>query len=166
MVAAYLLVTITNSSTNLTNSTLNDNSAIYDGGGIHSGFYAIPATDIAIVDSTLSGNSAGGNGGGVFLGTGVDFTLSHSTIAFNIADNNQDGSGRGGGIYSMSGPSPSLYHVIIAKNRHGVSTPDDIYGAVTANWTLIGTDDGATIDGSNIFLGLIRCWPHWPITAG
>ena len=58
----------------------------------------------------------------------------------------------GGGINVTGAGSMSLDHTIVAGNTRGGSTHDDIAGAVTARFALIGDNTGATItdNGGNL----------------
>lgn len=89
----------------LTNSTLSGNTAISDGGGIH--------TDgtLAVANSTVSGNSADANGGGFFIADSdaVAITLVNSTVSANSA-------GYVGGIVMPANKSVTAYNSIIAGN--------------------------------------------------
>ncbi|MFK7805089.1 MAG: choice-of-anchor Q domain-containing protein [Anaerolineae bacterium] len=74
---------------NLIKSTVRDNTATVNGGGI-----ASDNNDaLSITDSTISGNTASGNGGGVFVNFTIDpVSIVNSTIS-------QNGAASGGGIF-------------------------------------------------------------------
>ena len=85
----------------LSNSTLNDNSAVSDGGGICNSSGRGAGVSFIVKNSTISGNSASGNGGGIynaalqtFAGAGV--TVINSTLSGNSSN------ARGGGIYNSN----------------------------------------------------------------
>ncbi|MCA9102605.1 MAG: hypothetical protein KDA63_15705 [Planctomycetales bacterium] len=125
-------ITIRNStiSNNSTPGTAND-----DGGAIYS------SGTILVIATTISGNSAFNGGGLKSPGT---TTIRHSTIANNSATST------GGGINSFG--SVSLDHTIVADNT-AVANGRDVSGTVTANWSLIETTTGATINGANNITG-------------
>ena len=76
----------------VTNSTISENSATNNGGGIYTA-----GSDVTLVDSAVVDNSSGREGGGVSTQAG-DINLTNSTVSGNqsVAD--------GGGIQSRSGP--------------------------------------------------------------
>ncbi len=86
----------------VTDCTLSGNVAGADGGAIHDDFGMT-----AVANSLIAANSAGGSGGGIFA-TGT-VTVGSSTIACNSAEND------GGGIYSNS--ILSIFNSIVALNR-------------------------------------------------
>ena len=86
----------------VTDCTLSGNVAGADGGAIHDDFGMT-----AVANSLIAANSAGDTGGGIFA-TGT-VTVGSSTIACNSAEND------GGGIYSNS--ILSIYSSIVALNR-------------------------------------------------
>ena len=107
-------------------STLSGNSAYYYGGGIYN-----PGT-LTLTDSTLSGNSAQYYYGGGIHNTGTAI-VTNSTIAGNSATY-----GSGGGIYN--GSTTTLNNTIVAGNTGSYCA--DIYGSVTANYSLIQDTTG------------------------
>jgi predicted outer membrane repeat protein len=134
----------------ITDSTINDNTAADDGGAIFAGGSAG-----RIFNSTISGNHAGATGddygGGVFISD--DSYFYDSTITGNSA-------GYGGGVYAQSGDTAFIYNTIVAGNTAtapGGNFPPgvDVYGPVTAAFSLIQTvDDGTAVTeapvGSNV----------------
>ena len=107
-------------------------------------------TRTTISNSTISGNMAEGSGGGIKIGEqfdGGEVYIKHSTITGNRADSDDDGIGTGGGIdVGSSGTVVTIQHTIVAGNFRGIGTVrDDINGPVTATWSLIGINTGATI---------------------
>ena len=110
------------------NSTISGNEADFGGGIAGSG---------NVTDSTISGNRANHSGGGVY----GPFALVRSTITDNRADADNNGTGSGGGLADV----PSISNTILAGNFRSVSTSDDVSGTVTAEFSLIGVDTGATI---------------------
>ena len=135
----------------LTRVTISGNQAQGGhGGGIFS------SNILTLINSTISGNTADIDGGGIFgcpLGTSV--TSNNSTIAYNIADNDNDGEGSGGGIFRDGGTAVTLYHTIVSDNTKGSdasSTPDDLSTPVTSEGYNLISDTataGGLTDGVN-----------------
>jgi Dockerin type I domain len=109
-------------------STINDNTAT-----------AVAASgNVSIDNSTISRNT-GTSGGGISVGVSGAVTVTHSTITANRA------STTGGGIFVNPGGGVALDHAIIAGNTLTSSARQDISGAVSARYSLIGDDSGATV---------------------
>jgi hypothetical protein len=163
-----------NGSLNVSDSTLSGNSASYggglfgrtntmtierstisgnqsqnsNGGGIESVFATLNVINSTISGNSVTGQSGFGNGGGI-LSYVSNTTINHSTITANYA------TAAGGGINAFGG-SLSLNNTIVAGNFRGM-TRDDISGAATASYSLIGDSTGATITnngGSQIGNGM------------
>lgn len=147
---------VTGGNTFVSNATISGNSAGSRGGGIQ-----LNTNDVAEISQvTISDNSAGLDGGGIYVTAYARAAaIVHSTIAFNTADSDNNGIGTGGGIavFVGAGNSPAaLSHVIVAGNKRGPATSNDIgatiSGSVTAHWSIIEVAD-ATINGSNNLVG-------------
>lgn len=120
----------------LQNSTLSDNSAAIDGGGLLSNGV------VTITNSTISGNSSGGVGGGIAVYSGT-VKVQNSTIYANHADvglfeNPPTGAG---GVDVASGAVFAFYQTIIAGNYYNQGNaffgPDECHGTLTSqhyNW--------------------------------
>ena len=140
------------------NSTFSGgNSATGAGGAINNyGAGATGNATLRIVNTTISGNKANGDGGGIYNTNNASAatattTLTNVTVTNNRADNNTDATGAGGGIRALSG-TVSLKNTIVSGNFKGGSpslVPDDINGAVNADYSLIGNTTGAGITGAN-----------------
>ncbi len=117
----------------ITGSTISGNSAGGNGGGIHLETRGRGEPRLNLTTSTVSGNTANGNGGGI-AGPGP-MTISHSTITHNIADADGDGDGAGGGITEGS---ITLDHTIVSGNIDHSSTANDIAGIFDSTRSLIG----------------------------
>jgi hypothetical protein len=119
----------------ITNSTISNNSSSggFGGGiGVQQG-----AVRLTVISSTISSNKTGNAGGGIAMfGTASGF-IYNSTIAFNASTGNN-----GGGIV-VSAPV-TLRSCIVAKNSAAGSGPD-ISGTVTANFSFVGDQSGATL---------------------
>ena len=126
----------------MTRSTISGNHSSFRGGGVY--FYE---TTASIVDSTISGNSALAAGGiwGVSYYAAL-VQIENSTIAFNSA------SGAGG--IDSKGIDLEIDSTIVSNNS-ATSAPE-IFGNVTANFSLIGSSTGSTsgaiISGANNIL--------------
>jgi hypothetical protein len=93
---------------------------------------------LTIIDSTVSGNVApSGSGGGLFLSDSTT-VIRNSTIAFNAAT-------VGGGI--CSGTKPVIQSTIVAKNVSDAGP--DIFGQVTATFSLIGNTSQVALDAGS-----------------
>ena len=126
-------------------STISGNSGA-DGGGISQS-----QGDLTISSSTLSGNMVGRNGGGIRSVSG-SLTVRHSTISGNAADTAIGGyTGRGGGVW-VGSSTAILDHTIVAANIRQTATRDDLFGAATARYCLMGDSTGATITSSGLNL--------------
>jgi hypothetical protein len=128
----------------LTSSTVSGNNADSQGGGIH-----IPSGVTATVtSSTISGNHAVSRGGGIYsAASNNDVTFNHSTIAFNTSP-----SGASTGVGFRSANRAILNHTIISNNLRGTS-PDDVNGTFTANFSLIGNAGSASITNNTSIVG-------------
>ncbi|MEW6494201.1 MAG: DUF4347 domain-containing protein [Cyanobacteriota bacterium] len=89
-------------------TTIRDNSAAREGGGINIG--DSPNT-LILSDSTISGNSAGNDGGGIYsIGSSNTLEVTNSTISGNLAGNS------GGGIEISEGGNLTLTDSTISDN--------------------------------------------------
>jgi Planctomycete extracellular/Chlamydia polymorphic membrane protein (Chlamydia_PMP) repeat len=115
----------------VTRTTINDNFADDDGGGIQTISGAV-----TVADSTISGNStlAGGDGGGIYASFASSVTVNHSTISGNT-------SGSGGGIYSRRGR---------------LTVTDSVISENAAIGTMFTFELGGYGDGGGIFFGDAR----------
>jgi CSLREA domain-containing protein len=93
-----------NGTVTITASSIYSNAAAGSGGGIYNLNQEFAQGVITLSNSTLSGNSAVQSGGGIFNDRfGATTSLSHVTVANNIADADNDGAGTGGGICKAPG---------------------------------------------------------------
>jgi hypothetical protein len=159
----------------LQNSTLSNNSASNDGGGILDGGF------LTITNSTISTNNAGRDGGGIMVYSGT-VNLQSSTIANNyvyegLFDPATTGSG---GVDVYSGASVTFHQSVIAGNYYsplfGSPSSDDCFGTLTSqhyNWisaipvTCIVSGFNVTDHTGNPQLGPLRdnggpTWTHVP----
>ncbi|QEG34847.1 choice-of-anchor Q domain-containing protein [Bythopirellula goksoeyrii] len=111
------------------NSTISNNLTHGDGGGIS-------GINVSVANSTISGNKAFGSGGGLFIHFGYHQELAHSTVTNNISDADGDEIGSGGGLFSKN--LYELNHSIIAGNFDKSNTARDVYGIVSAQFSIIG----------------------------
>ncbi|MGB5295577.1 MAG: choice-of-anchor Q domain-containing protein [Thermoanaerobaculia bacterium] len=137
-------------SVNLRSTTVANNTAA-NGAGYLSDTCAV----IDAVNSTFSGNRATGHGGGIYIPDAYcgASSLSHTTIAENVADSDADGIGDGGGIFSAVPPSFyefSIKGTLLAKNVDLSGEAPDCAGPeapVSAGFNLIGDTGGCSIVG-------------------
>ncbi|MDB9314602.1 DUF4347 domain-containing protein [Spirulina sp. CS-785/01] len=125
------------------NSTINNNTAI-QGGGLRS------TSAMTVTNSTISGNHAYGYGGGIRSNNGSG-TIRNSTIAFNIADADNEGTGDGGGIYRFGTTGTfNIENSIIAQNTDIGGQANDLKGTFDSiQYSLFEDPNGATITTSN-----------------
>jgi hypothetical protein len=132
-------VTVNSSTAVIRDSTISGNAAALAGGGI----VLFNISNLTLVNCTVSGNTSNADGGGIRINSGASLTLLHCMVTGNKADNDLNGSGTGGGISRSSG-TVNLQHTIVAGNTHA-AVADDVAGAVTVAFSLLGVNTGATI---------------------
>jgi hypothetical protein len=114
------------------------NQALLNGGGVK----VTDATG-SIENSTISGNSAAGDGGGIYVtGTedNAEVNLNNVTVADNVADSDDGGSGAGGGAFRADGLL-FFRNSIIGDNRSLTPTAEpDCDGGIVAGYSLIEND--------------------------
>jgi hypothetical protein len=129
----------------VTGSTLRDNSAGYDGGGIFN------SRALTVSGSTLSGNSAGYGGGIENFGIDGRLTVTGSTVSGNSAF-------EGGGIHTSPGSTVTLIGSTLsgnsATNGGGIyNSVDRFYASTTAVIDSTLSGNSALRDGGGIFNG-------------
>ena len=90
------------------NSTIESNSAGYQGGGI----YNLQGAELTINSSSVSNNSAA-NGGGIYNYSVAGLTINSSTVSNNSAGD------MGGGIYNYSGAELTINSSTVSNNSAG-----------------------------------------------
>ncbi|MCA9099762.1 MAG: hypothetical protein KDA63_01345, partial [Planctomycetales bacterium] len=130
----------------ISGSTIANNSSARNGGGLS--VQTIAGDTLGVNNSTISGNEADLDGGGLWTSGTGSTNIVHSTIAFNTADANMDGTGVAGGIFDVSG-GVTLYHTIVGSNSDPTGPNKDLQGTFTANFSLIGDTNGATLNGAD-----------------
>ncbi|MEX2092400.1 MAG: choice-of-anchor Q domain-containing protein, partial [Pirellulales bacterium] len=100
-------------------------------------------------------------GGGVRSVSG-NLTIRRSTLTGNVADSDDNSSGRGGGLFVGSG-TVTLDNALVAGNIRRVSIREDIFGSVTARYALVGDNTGATIASNGLNLIGIASAPIDPL---
>ncbi|MFN6465884.1 MAG: DUF4347 domain-containing protein [Nostoc sp. DedVER02] len=88
----------------LTNSTVSNNTASQNGGGI------VNSGVLSLTNSTVSGNTTSQNGGGIVNSNAGILSLNNSSVSGNTA------SGSGGGIYNYQSASVSLNNSSVSGN--------------------------------------------------
>jgi predicted outer membrane repeat protein len=127
-------------------STISNNSASSNGGGIFKAATTSFSSEIDIYNSTISGNTADTSGGGFYIDVSTSsppstVNMTNNTVAFNDAIT-------GGGIYIASPPTQIINFIsnIVADNS--AATGPDIYSAglaifgTTVTYNLIGNTSG------------------------
>jgi predicted outer membrane repeat protein len=126
----------------ITESTLFNNSSAFDGGAAY-----ILDGPVTLRNVTISGNNAKHNGGGLMITSTTTLAdLNNVTIANNLADSDNNGSGDGGGIFKDTGTA-QVRNSIIAGN---FDTPGNS-GSGTINPDCSGTfsSQGHNLIGRN-----------------
>ncbi len=119
--SATLYLFFTTVSTNHATHLLSGN-----GGGICSSGTA------SLTNSTVSTNTAVVSGGGIFnSATGSIVNLYNVTISDNVADSDQNGVGKGGGVYNLVGAIFNFKNSLLALNLQGTAS-DDCFGTLNS----------------------------------
>jgi hypothetical protein len=123
-------------------STIYANSA-QTGGGID----LASGAELTMIESTVSTNGAFLSGGGLNLHPSSLMNAYSSTVAFNAADADQNGSGFGAGLQVESLATVNLRNCLVAGNYHETQfSPNDCAGTVSSyGRNLFGTVGGCTI---------------------
>ena len=107
--------------------------------------------ELFVANSTFSSNFATRNGGAIDNNSNEnEFLIVNSTITGNYADADSNGTGFGGGIRTQESSRVQIRNTVIAGNRQGAFTPDDLVGNLPLTteqasiFNLIGVDTGFT----------------------
>jgi CSLREA domain-containing protein len=154
----------------LQNVHVQENSALYDGGGIYSGLGAVPIAPgydsassysggidsvsvtipiLTLIDSAFLDNTAGSNGGGI-ANKGGALNMSGGTfLETNTADDS------GGGIYSESSIPSTIEDASFYYNIASTGDGGNIYnrGNLEIHRTNVWWGDAIYGDGGNIYSG-------------
>jgi CSLREA domain-containing protein len=125
----------------LTRSTVSGNL----GGGLF--VMGGPAT---VLNSTISGNKSAGSGGGLLYTGLAPMRVMSSTIAFNTADSDGDGSGDGGGIFVTDGPVVLANTIVGGNVDRGSEAPDCGGQLVSEGHNLVSTASGCVLTGPGV----------------
>ncbi|MDX6633187.1 MAG: large repetitive protein [Solirubrobacterales bacterium] len=137
------------SNTRVVKSTIAANRASGHGGGIDNTNGAV----LRMTNDTVANNRTLLGGGGI-ADEGGPIDLEWVTVARNIADSDNDGTGQGGGLYEAALPGFTLKSSLIARNSaRGNPGPDcsnlDPGGFVSKGHNLVGDTSGCTGFGGN-----------------
>jgi hypothetical protein len=106
-------------------STISGNSARKGGGILADGNQppgsSGPEPVVRLLNSTVAGNHTSAEGGGIMADNQATMTLDSSTVAYNLADEDNVNGGVGGGVHQHSGSVFSLGDSIVAANSVGSS---------------------------------------------
>ncbi|MBN2005513.1 MAG: DUF11 domain-containing protein [Anaerolineae bacterium] len=129
------------------NSTVADNYGGTEAGGLYN------AGVLTITNSTFSGNRARYNGGGIVNNVGTAF-LEFVTLSGNIADFDNTGSGKGGGISNGYGATMTLVSTIVVGNEApGTPGNADCFSdalLISGGYNLLGQNTGCPSITSDI----------------
>ncbi len=130
------------------NSTIQNNSAKWNGGGI---FYDDSTNKCTIENSTINNNSAENWGGGVLLDHGDNHLIVNSTISGNSTTNPVKGGG-GLAIWSLSAAliNNTISNNSVAGKGGGLFFDNDNTGSFSVKNCLIG-GNSATGDGDDFY---------------
>jgi hypothetical protein len=137
----------------ITRSTLMDNIAEEPSAGPptsnHGGGLSLRIATAHVVNSTLSGNRAEESGGGAYSDESLT-SLSHTTVANNVADEDDDGHGDGGGVFGTGVGTLAIVNTILGGNLdRGGQAPE--CGGITLSGhgdNIIKDRTGCSISGS------------------
>ena len=148
----------------LVNSTVDNNKATLEGGGLYNNHKMIisgssisgnsadveagairnrSGDSLIVINSTISGNEAVQTGG-IYNFTSSRVFIYNSTIARNLSDES------GAGLYNEPEGAISLYSSIVATNTRGSGTPSDVFdqsggGIVSEGFNIVGARGGLTL---------------------
>lgn len=128
----------------ISQSSFIGNTVVADGGAIFQS--SSEFNSVRMSNSTLSGNQANGKGGAIYT-AGGSFEMASSTIAYNTANADRNGSEDGGGIHLVAGTVANMKNTILAKNSRlagpTLSLASDCAGALQSDgYNLIGYNCG------------------------
>lgn len=112
------------------------------GGGVYAYGSYVTASQITVAKNSSQA------GGGLYLNQDFASSIDNSTIAFNKA------SGSGGGLFVIPDAAQdaiTLISTIVGQNT--AHTDADVFGAITANYSLIQSVGDASITGTNNITG-------------
>ncbi len=131
--------------TNVATTATITGTAFTNNHGLNGGAVAVLG-NLDVNNSTFSGNRADESGGGLYANSMTDvIALNNATIAYNVADDDNNGSGNGGGFALDNGASLSVGNSIIANNvDKGSESPDcaNPNTHVSNGYNLVGQADG------------------------
>jgi hypothetical protein len=102
------------------------------------------------INVSASENSSG-NGGGIYTNSSLDLRLVNSTISANKTSKGKH-IGSGGGIYVNTG-SVALVNTIVSGNFVNGTIPEDVYGNIVSDYSLIRNTQNAVISGTMNLIG-------------
>ena len=109
----------------ISRSTISNNTTGRFGGGIYSAFGSM-----IVANSTISGNQSASHGGGIMVHGESRVELNNLTVAYNVADYDNDGTGDGGGIYNHTGQRAAISNSIFAGNTIANESASECSGPV------------------------------------
>jgi hypothetical protein len=131
----------------VTRSTVSDNDATNNGGGI---FFTSPGA-LNVTNSTLSGNESNGWGGALSTDEGTT-NLQSATINRNVADADLAGfSGSGGGLDAFGTATVNIRNTILAGNLDRSASPEnpdlncDAGGVFSQGYNLYSSTAGCAV---------------------
>lgn len=116
------------------NSTISNNTAIRNGGGIGTGSPRGGSANLRLINSLVVGNKGTTNGGGIYTDI-KSLNIINSTIANNSTGFNRNlPPGYGGGVYVIQDRTLNVVNSTIANNKSilggGIYTPDSFFAQI------------------------------------
>jgi predicted outer membrane repeat protein len=160
----YILPDTSNAKVTITDSTISDNIATGDGGGL---FIKMPAptagaagAKVSISNSVITGNTSGNTGGGIFEDGAASMTVAGTKVSNNSANLTTGG---GGGVYAEVSTTSSRLFISRSNftgNQAGYAGGlqlDDVNTAATSKVTISGTlitsNNALNSDGGGLDFG-------------
>jgi len=131
---------------NITNGTVNGNTAESEGGGLWNGSGTMVVDGTTIDGNTASGAASDEGGGGIYNLSGILSVTNRANITNNIADG---ASGSGGGILNDAGGTLTVSNSRIngnTSNRAGGGIEDNSASGTTVTLTNVNLDNNQTMN--------------------
>jgi hypothetical protein len=127
-----------------------ERSAIVDNeAGFGAGLLLEALARAVVVDSTISGNRAAQDGAGIHASLGSELELASSTVAFNEADFDDNGTGIGGGLHLSADVLVTLRNSAISDNTAA--------GPMVTGWDCLAPVGVILSQGHNLIHRTLGC---------
>ena len=145
--------------TKIVSSTISGNFANKGGGILADGFTSSPTPQppqVSLLNSTVARNHAANEGGGIMADNSAIVSMDNTTVARNIANEDNAGSAVAGGIHQHSGATFTVDDSVVASNTIGTGGTDpDCNGtfAGSGNVLIAASGCASLLPGPNLFVG-------------